>query len=272
MKNETLKTYNAKIVEYASEIHVTHYMNSIVRGRKKDMKSNFRKTYVNDDRTDKEIEHCLSQSLKRTKNNIYYIARSNDWEYFITLTFDRNIIDSSNYDTVVRTLMTFLNNLKSRKCKNLVYLIVPEFHSDNEHYHFHGLLSNTKGMNFIDSGHVTLEGDVIYNIADWSYGFTTATAIKDTNKVSGYITKYITKQTCAILKNKKRYYASRNANRAKEIFTVIDKEVFIEENATEIKNIKTVDVPCAHQRCTYIEVSNGKISEGIGTLQNRGIT
>lgn len=264
-----LETYNAKIISYDGEMHVTHYFKAITRGHEKDKKSNFRKSYFNVDRTDKEMEHCLNQALKRTKNAIYYIARSNEWDYFITLTFNREIVDSSDYDVVVKKVMTFLNNLKTRKCPDLKYLIVPEFHADGLHYHLHGLLSNTGNMQFVDSGHRTNDGMIIYNILDWSYGFTTATKIDDTGRVSSYITKYITKQTCSILKNKKRYYASRNCERALKQYVVMDIDAFIMDNAENITYINTVDVPVAHQGCTYIEVSNnGKVYDGSRTLQD----
>lgn len=270
-KYGNLETYNAKVIEYEGETHVTHYLKAITRGHTKVKKSNFRKDYINVDRTDKEIEHCLNQALRRTKNTIYYIARSNEWDYFITLTFNREIVDSSDYDLVVKKLMTFLNNLKSRKCHELKYLIVPEFHADNLHYHLHGLLSNTGDMVFRDSGLITDDGKTIYNIVDWSYGFTTATKIDDTKRVSSYVTKYITKQTCSILKNKKRYYASRNCNRVEEQLVVMDRDAFVMDNADRIKYINVVDVPVAHQSCMYIEVSNdGKVYNDSGTLQNGG--
>ena len=205
--------YNAKVIRYEYETHVSCYDNAITRNKKKSENSNFRKNYRNDDRTEKEIEHCINQSLKRTKNAIYHIARSNKWEWFITLTFNRQIVDSANYDGVVKLLMNFLNNEKSRKCNDMIYLIVPELHADGEHYHFHGLLARADGMKFVDSGHVSSDGETVYNLADWQYGFTTATKVKDDKRVSGYITKYITKMECQLLKNKKRYYASRNVNR-----------------------------------------------------------
>lgn len=39
-------------------------------------------------RTQEDIEHSQRVSMNRTIQKIYEIARSNRWEYFITLTFD----------------------------------------------------------------------------------------------------------------------------------------------------------------------------------------
>ena len=44
------------------------------------------------------------QVNNRAKNKIYRIARSNNWDWFITLTFDRTKTDASDYDTVINKL------------------------------------------------------------------------------------------------------------------------------------------------------------------------
>ena len=43
---------------------------------------------------------------------------------------------------------------------------------------------------------------------DWKLGFSVATKVTDTYKVSNYITKYITKDLCAITPGKQRYFVS----------------------------------------------------------------
>lgn len=249
------ETYNAKVIEYDTELHITSYMKSIERGKVQDAQTNFRKSYKNVERTEKEEMHCINQSLNRTKNNIYYLARSNTWEYFFTLTFNQQVWDSADYELVVKLLGKFLNNFKNRKNKDLLYLFVPELHKDGEHYHFHGLVSNCEQMNFVDSGHVTSTGEVIYNVSDWKYGFSTATIVQDTDRVSGYITKYVTKDMCRVLKNKRRYYVSGNAERAETKLCVLDPDELFNEYGDRINYLNSQDVPAAYQRCTYIEVS-----------------
>ena len=55
-------------------------------------------------------------------------------------------------------------------------------------------------------------GKEIYNINNRSfkYGFTTATKIESTEKVSNYITKYITKELITMSKRQHRYLYSKN--------------------------------------------------------------
>lgn len=246
-------SYNCRVYDYPQGQHVTLYKRPIIEERQ--MSENFKKSYSKKEgRTEKEIEHCASVSLNRTKNEIYNLARSNNWELFITLTFNRAIIDSSDYDEVTKRLQKFLQNLKMRYCKNLIYLIVPELHADGEHYHFHGILSNIDGLKLLESGHVTENNEIIYNLPQWTFGFTTATFVKDTQRVSAYITKYITKEITIQLKNKKRYYASRNIKRTEAEYHNIDVDEFYQTYAESITYVKSVNIPEAYQHVTFIEV------------------
>lgn len=92
------------------------------------------------------------------------------------------------------------------------------------------------------------------NITDWSYGFTTATKVLDTGRVSSYITKYITKSVDEHLKEKRRYYYSRNCHIAEEEHFLLDEEDFRKIYADRIVYVKTVDVPQASQQITYYEL------------------
>lgn len=260
---ETETTYNCRLLEYPTNSHVTFYKKSITRNKKKEIESDnethnekFTKSFQNEKRTQEQEEHCKKVSLSATKNRIYNIARSNMWEWFITLTFDRNKTDSADYDMIVYRLHVFMNNLQKRKCPDMKYLIVPELHEDKEHYHFHGLLSGVDALRFCFSGHFDKGGKPIYNILDWTYGFTTATQVQDTQRVSSYITKYITKDTEQRLKNKKRYLCSRNINRTEPTYHLLDEEEFLSIYADRISYAKSIKVREAYQMINYYELSD----------------
>ncbi len=256
--------YNCRLYSYPDGGHVTFYAKTITRKSKDNkIKENRDKPQEPEtlpeekERTKEQEEHCMSSSLGRTKNIIYNIARSNAWEWFITLTFDRKKTDASDYDLVVYRLKIFLNNLQQRKCPGLKYLIVPELHADKEHYHFHGLLACCGSLAFRFSGHYSEKsGDPVYNITDWTYGFTTATRVKDTRRASSYITKYITKENGLLLKGKNRYYCSRNTCRTEAEFFIGDEEDFQKVCGPDITYAKTVTVREAHQRVRYYELEN----------------
>ena len=246
-----MESYNSRVLNYPTGQHVTVYSKTINKGNKKE---ELNKAYVNSERTKEAEEHSINVSVKHTKNQIYKIARANTWQWFITLTFDRKQTDSSEYEIIVKRLSVFLNNLQKRKCPNLKYLIVPELHKDGKHYHFHGVLSNCDGLQFAYSGKDDNKGKPIFNVVNWKWGFTTATRVDSTERVSSYITKYITKDCAILLKNKKRYYCSHNIDLPDEEFFNIDEQDFRQTYMDRITFVKSLDVPQAYQHVTYYEL------------------
>ena len=159
-------------------------------------------------------------SFGRTKNMIYYLARSNEWEWFVTLTFAPDKIDRYDFDVCSKRVREWFNNLKKRKAPGLYYLIVPEHHKDGA-WHFHGLLGGCDGLTFKDSGVKDKDGEVIYNLENYKLGWTTAEKIKDSARASSYICKYITKDLCDLTKGKRRYFCSLGLQRAEVVEAVV---------------------------------------------------
>lgn len=280
--------YNVKQFEYENERQIRIYRNpiydsenSISRKRKKSKEivddeeiyidfeqldfENYQahiKAYENEqeylkERTAKQIEHSAYVSQTRSKQAVFEIARSDVWEWFVTLTFDRKKIDSSDYYLLVKKLGKWFNNIKSRKAPNLLYCIVPELHKDGIHFHFHGFMKNCEGLNMKFSG-VVQDGYKVFNILDFPYGFTTATQIDDSTKAVSYISKYMTKELQNRIKGKRRYLASKNCKRA-EIFKCYippeDLEQFIFSISKDIKHMSQKKVKEAYQNVQYIELS-----------------
>lgn len=165
-------------------------------------------------RTMEELEYNAERSEKvsrnRTINSIYDIARSNEWEWFFTLTFNPDKVDSFDYAACSKKLSDWLHNMK-KKAPEMKYIVVPEQHKSGR-WHFHGLFTNVDSMNFVDSGLVDKKGKIIYNVGNYRLGFSTATKIDDVNRASSYLCKYITKDLCVKTKGKKRYWASKNVD------------------------------------------------------------
>lgn len=170
---------------------------------------------------ERKKEHSLYSSLNRTRSALYMYARQCDWEYFITLTYSPDKIESRyDFSLCMKKAHKWINNCKNRKAKELLYLLVPEQHKDGA-WHIHGLLCNTTGLTFTDSGK-RYDGKIVYNLDDWKLGFSTATRVTDTYKVSNYITKYITKDLCAITPGKQRYFVSKTIPKPKTFTALID--------------------------------------------------
>lgn len=210
-------------------------------------------------RTQESIQHSLTVSRNRTINAIYSISKSNEWDYFVTLTFNDLIVNASDYEQVTYKLSEWLHNLKKRYAPNLKYLIVPELHKDGARYHFHGLLANCGNISFIDSGHTTFDNEPIYNILNYKFGYTTATKVKDNDKICHYLTKYITKDLCVLTANKKRYWNSRNCQKPieeKYLLSAEEIENIMNFYVDNVAYAKTVTVPIANNSIKYIELTD----------------
>lgn len=172
---------------------------------------------------ERKKQHSIYSSLNRTRSALYMYARQCSWEYFVTLTYSPDKIDN-RYDFLLcmKKVRTWINDCKKRKAADLLYLLVPEQHKDGA-WHIHGLLCNTTGLTFTDSGK-RYDGKIVYNLDDWKLGFSTATKVTDTYKVSNYITKYITKDLCDVTPGKQRYFVSKSIPKPKTFTALIDQD------------------------------------------------
>lgn len=171
--------------------------------------------------------------MNRSVQEIYKYSRQVEWEYFITLTFDESKVDRYDFSTCMKKANQWFNNQQKRVASDLKYLYVPELHKDGA-WHIHGLIADVGNMKIEDSGRVSIGGKAyvrteknsqyptIYNLSGWKNGWSTATVVSDTHRVSTYITKYITKELCEVTKGKRRYYRSRNISEPKETTFIVE--------------------------------------------------
>lgn len=207
--------------------------------------------YVSEKKEEKSSGRSLEVSLNRTINQIYKYSRSNLWEYFVTLTFDPLKVDRYSYDECCKKMKNFLDSLR-RKNPYLKYLGVPEQHRDGA-WHFHFLMSN------IDSSYYRYwkkdrRGNDIYILGQkdgekwigiYRYGWSTLTFVKYPERVSMYITKYITKGVIATTFGKKRYWCSKNLDLPKEevfYFTPAQKKCFLKRFDKYIVSSKKANI------------------------------
>ena len=203
-------------------------------------------------------------NLKRSKDKIFDIAFINNFDYFVTLTFDDNIINAKNEDDVHRVMRNWFNNMVKRY--NFKYLAVPEFHK-SKRIHFHLLCSGD--LRLSDSGTVLIperdnpvklstarkihknEEDyrTVYNLDNWNFGFSTVIKFEKcdddgygTTAIAKYLTKYITKDLTRVLK--RYYYAGGNINREVEtVYKIVPYETI---NVQEYK-IENTDLKVKYQ-------------------------
>lgn len=173
-------------------------------------------------------ENPVERSKRRAKKAVSDYILCNDFDVFCTLTVDPKMIDSKDYNAVIKKLNTFLDNRVRRK--GLFYVGVPELHKKGGlHFHF---LANRPALKLIDSGTVSCKGykkpikittadkykipiedrKTVYNISDWGFGFTTAINLYgDKTAVANYVGKYITKGDTKV--GGRWYYSGGNLNK-----------------------------------------------------------
>lgn len=134
---------------------------------------------------------AAQRAARRARKELFRCAACNpDLDVFVTFTQSpRKVADRYDYKEAVHRLGVWLDNRVRRR--GLKYIFVPELHEDGA-VHWHGLC-NADALRLVDSGHKDRRGRPIFNVKDWTLGFTTATMVGDHMAACRYVTKYITK-------------------------------------------------------------------------------
>ncbi len=131
-----------------------------------------------------------ADSILRAKRKVFNIAALNRFKYFVTLTLDKAKINRYDKVQIKPKFLNFLNNKVKRN--NMIYLFIGEYHKDGA-IHFHGLINGN--FNFVDSGKRDKAGRIIYNMPEWTFGFSTCVLLdENVSNVAKYITKYVSKE------------------------------------------------------------------------------
>lgn len=201
----------------------------------------------------KEVDSARSKSVSKSRSKVsaYDLALANEWDWFLTGTFNQEVYDGYDYDNFVRYIRLFTQQLRDR---DIVYIIVPERHPTSGRWHFHALLRGSIPLVQAVNPHTGLlmfdsSGRPIYNMPIYKYGFTTVTPVCDSRKASGYLAKYLTKADSDVPKHKKRYWASRSLNRPVEEFIVVDD---IESVFSKLRELDYVKETHTHEYGDFI--------------------
>lgn len=148
----------------------------------------------------------LDDSLRRTRRTIFDYAHCNDFEWFVTFTFNPNKVNRYNPTLCYLKMQGWLERSK-RNYPEFAYVIVPEKHKDGA-IHFHALIKGYEGN--MKKTNVLQNNKRVYNITGFTFGFTNATKLDDDRiKTTAYLCKYITKGMITVA-NKRRYWCSKN--------------------------------------------------------------
>ena len=182
-------------------------------------------------------------NIAKTRNKIFDIARSNNFNYFITLTYSSECCDRYSFTECSRKVRVFMNNfrrLHGKTCPNFKYLLVHEQHKDGA-YHYHGLiyLEDDSLLKYdpIRSKQIKMP---IYNWSNWKNGFSTVSLIDNPEACRKYILKYISKNIDEdYRKGQRHFYYSQNCAKPEKESVMSDdqmlmlmKEVYRTERST----------------------------------------
>lgn len=201
-----------------------------------------------DNYSKREVLNSMSASLRRTKILMNMLLEMNDFDWFGTLTFDKDKINRYDDEEVFNAYKKYIDNIK-HQFPRLYYLCVPERHEDNC-IHFHLLIGGitVAQLGLVNSGKVCCswayyknkisskeyfektkaeheltdtDGLPVYNITTFPYGYTTVTRIVSRERCNSYVKKYIEKALGSTDIFKKRFYYSSNLN----VPTIVDRLV-----------------------------------------------
>ncbi len=170
-------------------------------------------------------EGKLSNNIVRTKRRIFDLALCNPWEWYVTLTLDETKQDRNDLQKYIKDLGQFVRNYRRKNNIDIKYLLVPELHIKGG-WHLHGFFMNIKQD---DLRELTLKeklpkrirdelkkGRKLYTWKQYSerFGYTCIERIESQERISSYITKYITKNSVSTIKelNLHSFYSSQGLN------------------------------------------------------------
>lgn len=150
-----------------------------------------------------ESEEIQRISLSRSKRMIREYCLCNDFTYFFTSTVSSALADRYSLSETQCNIRKIMKSIK-RKNKNFIYLFITERHKDGA-FHFHGVCSDL---------HLYINNNGYYSSKDFDkLGFNSFSKIRDKEKTSNYITKYITKD-CVKNEQGSVYFCSKGLKKS----------------------------------------------------------
>lgn len=144
---------------------------------------------------------CSDYAIRRARRRLYDLVSCNpECNMMATLTLNGEDFPRDDWAKIIPRVNTWLDNMTRRH--GLKYVFVPEYHADGKSVHFHGFVNESalrlsRAINPKTDKPLFQKGRAVYNIQNWSYGFTTAVRVgkseQDQDCAARYVLKYITK-------------------------------------------------------------------------------
>ena len=226
MTNENHNIYQTKIKKYTDSIKVYSYREPKIKPLKSKQKTHLNlRTFnkLSEDEIEQLREENLRGNIYKVRTRIYDLIFNNDFDYFVTLTFDpavekqNGLSKQEQNDLRYGEMKKWLDRLRKRAKyynQEFRYFFVPELHTgkgkNSGTIHWHGLIGGYYPK-LVDSGK-KYDGYTVFNLVTWEYGYSDVQRIRSKKRTANYVRKYITKDlmNSPVRKNKKKYWASKN--------------------------------------------------------------
>jgi hypothetical protein len=178
----------------------------------------------------------------RAKRNVIEYAMNNDFNWFVTITFDKNKINRYDPKLLEKKVRQWLNNTRLNYDSKAKYIMVPEYHKDKAvHYHLLIKMENNKLKYLYNHRHwkkAVYKDTLLFK----KFGRNEWVNIKSyTEPIGLYLSKYITKLPDKM--NTQYYFASQDLNKSEKIDLKND---FIET----VEALKGIQPTAATRFCT----------------------
>lgn len=176
-------------------------------------------------------EAKLADNLTRARSRVQELALCNPWEWFATLTLDKEKYDRHNLPKFNKDLGQLIRDFRKQHGCAVKYLLIPEKHKDGA-WHMHGFfmglpVEHLREFRLTDrlphKIRARIEGGK--HVYTWDayarrFGFADIEPIDNHEAAGNYIIKYITKDTTrSITKlNAHIYYASKHLEGRKVVY------------------------------------------------------
>jgi hypothetical protein len=137
-----------------------------------------------------EKEDC---NIYRAKSRIRELALCNDWDYFVTLTLDKEKMNRYDLDEYFKQLTKWIKGYNKKYNVKLKYLLIPEQCKDGA-WHMHGLMQGLAKESLIPhnkNGYLDLPS------YQEKFGWISLERVKSKKRIASYITKYLSKDLIA---------------------------------------------------------------------------
>ena len=231
-------------------------------------------------------------SLLNARNTIIDIGLNNEFNYFITITYDDSKnCDSNNWLKTKNYTLKLFNNFKNRYDENFKYLIVPEPHESGR-LHFHGWIYTDREdfIQYMYYDHIKNHRVYRHNYFYKKLGAVHLVHIKKYQiQAALYITEYISKMIADVKTReengqiypfKQYYFSSQKLKRSEVIFKTkdgIDIEMLLGNNFNLLPDKQFQDFYCKIYRIDnddlirYIIDNNNIIDNAIELVGKRKV-